>query len=124
MSHVIPKDIWFYRAVVVRVIDGDTIDVDIDLGFNMWALNQRIRLKGIDAPETRTRDLEEKAEGLRSKARVEELCPVGSSVFLTTEFFPERGKYGRIIADVYLDETDQTLTDILVEEGLAEREVY
>ena len=63
-----------YKAVLVRVIDGDTIDVDIDLGFDVWLKKQRVRLAGIDAPESRTRNKAEKVLGLAAKARLTELC--------------------------------------------------
>ena len=56
-----------YNCIIKRVVDGDTVDVDIDLGFGIWVHNQRIRLSGIDAPETRTRNLEEKALGFKTK---------------------------------------------------------
>ena len=56
-----------YNAKILRIVDGDTIDVDIDLGFGVWIHKERIRLEGIDTPESRTRDLEEKARGLLSK---------------------------------------------------------
>ena len=61
-----------YKAVLVRVIDGDTIDVDIDLGFDVWLKKQRVRLAGIDAPESRTRNKAEKVLGLAAKARLTE----------------------------------------------------
>ena len=62
-----------YRVEVLKVIDGDTVDVDIDLGFGVWLKNERVRLHGIDTPESRTRDLEEKKFGLAAKARLKEL---------------------------------------------------
>ena len=55
---------YTYRAKVIKIIDGDTIDVDLDLGFSVWLRKQRVRLYGIDTPESRTRDLEEKKRGL------------------------------------------------------------
>ena len=57
-----------YKCKVVRVVDGDTVDVDIDLGFDVWLSKQRVRLYGVDTPESRTRDKEEKKYGLRAKA--------------------------------------------------------
>ena len=65
---------YHYKAKLVRVIDGDTIDVDIDLGFDVWLKNQRVRLAGIDSPECRTRNKLEKTLGLAAKARLTELC--------------------------------------------------
>ena len=65
---------YYYKCKLIKVIDGDTIDVDIDLGFGVTLSNQRLRLYGINTPETRTRDLEEKKRGLIAKERVQELC--------------------------------------------------
>ena len=62
-----------YKAKIVKVIDGDTVDVDIDLGFGMWMKDERVRIMGIDTPESRTRDLVEKQFGLAAKARLKEL---------------------------------------------------
>ncbi len=85
-----------YHCVITRIIDGDTIDVDIDLGFDCWLHRQRIRLHGIDTPESRTRDLEEKKYGLAAKAFVEKFIPLGSAALLNTK---EKGKYGRYLGD-------------------------
>jgi len=85
-----------YDCVITRIIDGDTIDVDIDLGFDCWLHKQRIRLHGIDTPESRTRDLEEKKYGLAAKAFVEKFIPLGSTALLNTK---EKGKYGRYLGD-------------------------
>jgi micrococcal nuclease len=85
-----------YHCVITRIIDGDTIDVDIDLGFDCWLHRQRIRLHGIDTPESRTRDLEEKKYGLAAKAFVEKFIPLGSTALLNTK---EKGKYGRYLGD-------------------------
>ena len=74
-----------YRCKIVKVIDGDTVDVDIDLGFGVWLHKERIRLYGIDTPESRTRDLEEKKYGLMAKDLVLTLMPVGSMQTLITE---------------------------------------
>ena len=96
-----------YSCTIVKVVDGDTVDVDIDLGFGMWMKKQRIRLYGIDTPESRTRDLEEKKYGLVAKAFVEAHLPVGSIRTLTT-VKDERGKFGRILGKfkAYDDYTD------------------
>lgn len=90
-----------YRAKVVRVVDGDTVDVDIDQGFDDWKVDQRIRLSNFDAPETRTRDLDEKIRGLEATAFLETLIQPGDEVVLDSrEYRGERGKYGRIIGDL------------------------
>jgi endonuclease YncB( thermonuclease family) len=75
-------------------VDGDTVDVDIDLGFDTWKCGERIRLYGIDTPECRTRDAEEKAAGLLAKEFVEDALHVGGTYTLTTR---EKGKFGRYL---------------------------
>ncbi|MYI68025.1 MAG: thermonuclease family protein [Boseongicola sp. SB0673_bin_14] len=103
---------------IERVVDGDTIDVIVDQGFHTFR-DVRVRLAGIDAPETRTRDLEEKERGLTTKARVEALCPVGSEHTLRSD---EIGKFGRCIGDIQLDkepgQPHSWLTEVLLCEGL------
>tara|TARA_R110002060_G_scaffold74865_1_gene84315 strand:+ start:388 stop:786 length:399 start_codon:yes stop_codon:yes gene_type:complete len=86
-----------YSCVITKIIDGDTVDVDIDLGFDCWLRKQRIRLYGIDAPESRTRDKQEKRYGLAAKKFVMDFMPVGSSAVLITK---EKGKYGRYLGDL------------------------
>ncbi len=85
-----------YQATIVRVIDGDTIDVDIDLGFDSWLHKQRIRLCGIDTPESRTRDKQEKVHGLLAKKCVQEHLEVGKSYPLRTT---KKGKFGRYLGE-------------------------
>ena len=106
-----------YKATIRRVVDGDTVDVTLDLGFNIM-YNSRIRLLGIDTPESRTRDLEEKKRGLAAKDRVKELCPVGSSVTLKTTK-DGRGKFGRILGEIFVSGVVQSINQLLVEEGHA-----
>ena len=83
-----------YKCKLVKVVDGDTIDVDIDLGFGVWLRKQRIRMYGIDTPEFRTRDLEEKKYGLAA-LRFEKWTNAGHLVLRT--FKDGKGKYGRIL---------------------------
>ena len=85
-----------YNCKIVRVVDGDTVDVDIDLGFGMWMHKERIRLYGIDTPESRTRDLVEKKFGYLAKDMVESFLPVGSIQTLVT-VQDKAGKFGRIL---------------------------
>lgn len=106
-----------YEATVRRWVDGDTVDVDIDLGFGLIYANQRLRLYGIDAPEQRTRDLDEKEKGLAATAYVNEVAPVGSKVTIITY---KEGKYGRILAEVFLEDRTN-LNSLLTEVGHAER---
>ena len=108
-----------YKAKLDRVIDGDTVDCFIDLGFNI-TVKERVRLKGIDTPETRTRDLEEKAKGFAAKDRVIELFEGVESFKIKTEL-DKKGKYGRILGTIFLpDHVDVSLNDILLQEGHAE----
>ena len=86
-----------YKCVITKIIDGDTVDVDCDLGFEFWLRKQRIRLYGIDTPESRTRDKQEKRYGLAAKRFVMDFIPVGSSAILKTK---EKGKYGRYLGDM------------------------
>ena len=85
-----------YNCKIVKVVDGDTVDVDIDLGFGIWIKKERVILYGIDAPESRTRDLEEKKYGLASKKYVEDLMPVNSIQVLRT-MKDNVGKFGRVL---------------------------
>ena len=104
-----------YKGIIRRVVDGDTVDITLDLGFDIL-YNNRIRLVGIDTPESRTRDLEEKKLGLAAKDRVKELCPVGSTVTVKTTK-DGRGKFGRILGEIYVG--DVNVNKLLVEEGHA-----
>jgi len=110
-----------YKCKILRVVDGDTVDVDIDLGFGMWMHKERVRMMGIDTPESRTRDRVEKAFGLASKDRLKELLPIGSIGVLKTEIDrsgeDKKGKFGRILGDFIIE--DKRATDILIEEGHA-----
>jgi micrococcal nuclease len=106
-----------YTATIRRWVDGDTVDVDIDLGFGLVYSNQRLRLYGIDAWESRTRDLEEKKKGLAAKAYVNEIAPVGTKVTIVTY---KEGKYGRILAEIFLD-GDTNVNKLLTEKGHAVR---
>ena len=110
-----------YKCKVLRVVDGDTVDIDIDLGYGMWMHKERVRIMGIDTPESRTRDKVEKAFGLASKARLKEMLPIGSIQHLKTEIDrsgeDKRGKFGRILGDFIID--DKRVTEVLVEEGYA-----
>ena len=114
-----------YRATIVKVVDGDTVDVDIDLGFGIVLSDERVRIAGIDTPESRTRDKEEKKFGLAAKARVKQL--LGKTCVLKTQINKDgedmKGKFGRILGDfsVYDSATDSwsMLTKILVSEGHA-----
>jgi len=109
-----------YRVKIVKVIDGDTVDVDIDLGFGIILSDERVRIMGIDTPESRTRDKVEKKFGLASKARLKSL--LGKTGILKTQINKNgedmKGKFGRILGD-FVAEDGRMVTDILVEEGHA-----
>ena len=109
-----------YRVKILKVVDGDTVDVDIDLGFGIVLSDERVRIMGIDTPESRTRDKVEKKFGLASKARLKEL--LGKTGVLKTQINRNgedmKGKFGRILGD-FVAKDGRMVTDILVEEGHA-----
>ena len=114
-----------YKCRIVKIVDGDTVDVDIDLGFGIWLNDERVRIMGIDTPESRTRDKVEKIFGKAAKARLKEL--LGPYATLKTRVARDgedmRGKFGRVLGDfeVYYHKEDRytTVTDILIKEGHA-----
>ena len=89
-----------YSVKVVKVIDGDTVDVDIDLGFGVWIHKERVRLHGIDTPESRTSDATEKVFGLKAKAFLEKWITAGD-VTLRTKTYDAKGKFGRILGELW-----------------------
>ena len=103
-----------FGAKLIRVVDGDTVDANVDLGFNVW-VKQRIRLYGIDAPETRTRDLKEKQAGFETKKRLSELLEKNDGSFVLKSH--GIGKYGRCLGTLFIDNID--LNKLLLNEGLA-----
>ena len=110
---------YSYEAKIRRWVDGDTVDVDIDLGFGLVYSNQRLRLYGIDAYESRTRDLDEKNKGLEAKDYVKKMAPEGSTVSIITH---KTGKYGRILAEVFVEVSYndwQSINSLLITEGHA-----
>lgn len=110
-----------YNVVVNRIIDGDTLEVDIDLGFDMWIHNERIRLNGIDTPESRTTDKVEKIFGMLAKKRIKEYIEndgKGGQVTLISKSFKQE-KYGRIMADLKIEGQIRSLCATLITEGYA-----
>lgn len=107
-----------YDINIVKVVDGDTVDVDIDLGFNIQLRDERVRIIGIDTPESRTSDSIEKLFGLAAKKRVYELLKDGGKLVTTENKKGEdmRGKFGRILGDFRTND-GRMLTEILIEEG-------
>jgi|TARA_R110002020_G_scaffold258332_2_gene472108 micrococcal nuclease len=115
-------DKYIYRGKLERVVDGDTIDALIDVGFDIW-VKKRIRYKGIDSWESRTRDLEEKKKGLAAKERNKELLEKVSS---KPGFFRLKshgvGKYGRVLGEIFIQDKDENsicINNRLISEGHA-----
>ena len=113
------KDPYIYRIKSVgRVVDGDTIDAAIDLGFDI-SLTKRIRLAGIDTPESRTRDLKEKALGLDAKEWLKHQLKDAIDIIIRTELPDSTEKYGRIIGNLYINGEDVPLNQQMITEGYA-----
>lgn len=112
-----------YKCTVLKVVDGDTADVDIDLGFGVTLTNERVRIMGIDTPESRTADRVEDLFGEAAKARVKEL--LSGEAILRTQVNKDgenmKGKFGRILGDFIVEKNgeERMLTDVLIEEGHA-----
>ena len=106
-----------YRIKVIRVVDGDTVDVDIDLGFGTWLFKQRVRLYGIDTPESRTRDKVEKMYGMAAKAYVQDHLKKAKSLRLRTHK-DAKGKFGRILGEFILDNDGElvNLNKLMIQE--------
>ena len=100
-----------YRCKIVKVIDGDTVDVDIDLGFGMTYKKQRVRMKGIDTPESRTRDLEEKKFGLASKEFLKEQLK-DQEIELVSH---DKGKFGRILGELFVGSSAYSINRIMID---------
>ena len=103
-----------YNATVVKVVDGDTIDAMVDLGFGTWK-KVRIRMHGINAPESRTRDLEEKKKGLATKARLIEMLEENEKHFILISHGV--GKFGRCLGEIYVKGHNTSLNKQLISEG-------
>lgn len=103
---------------VLRVVDGDTIDVDIDLGFNV-SYTQRVRLAGIDTPESRTTDLKEKALGLEVKEYLKHCLEGAEDIIIQTEKPDSSEKYGRILGWLFINDDEISLNEKMINEGYA-----
>ena len=110
---------WTYRCNVLKVVDGDTVDVDIDLGFGIWQKNERVRIMGIDTPESRTSNKIEKKFGLAAKDRLKKL--LGKDAVLRTTINKKgvdmKGKFGRVLGDFLYD--GKKVSEIMCREGHA-----
>lgn len=113
---------YTYNIKLDRVVDGDTIDANIDLGFDIW-VKKRVRFLGVNTPETRTKDLEEKAKGLAAKERVKQLLEGSNTIQLNSHGV---GKYGRVLGELHIDVVDgqekitlESINKLLIKEGHA-----
>jgi len=113
------KDPYIYRVrQVIKVVDGDTIDADIDLGFDI-SLTKRVRLSGVDTPESRTTDLKEKKLGLESKEWLKHKLEFAKDVLIKTELPDSTEKYGRILGNLYVNNEALSLNKQMIDEGYA-----
>ena len=126
MAAMIPpsrKSCYNFRVTEInRVVDGDTIDVTIDLGFDLYK-KERVRVAGIDTPEKRTRDLEEKALGIDAtnylKKKLEDTIAGDDELTIRTELKGGMGKYGRLLGWLYIGEDDVSINEQMIDEGYA-----
>ena len=113
------KDPYIYRIrTISKVVDGDTIDADIDLGFDI-SLSKRIRLAGIDTPESRTTNVKEKAMGLESKEWLKKALEGAKDIIIKTELPDSTEKYGRIIGHLFINGQETSLNNQMIDEGYA-----
>ena len=113
------QDPYIYRIRAIhKVVDGDTIDADIDLGFDI-SLTKRIRLAGVDTPESRTADANEKKYGLESKDWLKHRCEFAKDILIKTELPDSTEKYGRIIGHLFINNESTSLNDQMIAEGYA-----
>ena len=117
------KSCYNFRVVSIdRVVDGDTIDVTIDLGFDLYK-SERVRVAGIDTPEKRTRDLEEKALGIDAtnylKKKLEDTIAGDEELTIRTELKGGMGKYGRLLGWLYIGEDTLSINEVMIDEGYA-----
>ena len=113
---------YTYKISPLKIVDGDTIDAEIDIGFDI-KVKKRVRFMGINAPESRTKDLEEKARGLAAKDRVKQLLDGCENITLKSYGV---GKFGRCLGEIFLDKVDgqekitlENLNELLIKEGHA-----
>ena len=126
MAAMIPpsrKSCYNFRVTEInKVLDGDTIDVTIDLGFDLYK-KERVRIAGVDTPEKRTRDLEEKALGIDAtnwlKKKLEDTINGDGELSIRTELVGGVGKYGRLLGWLYIDDSEVSLNELMIDEGYA-----
>ena len=117
------KSCYNFRVTSIdKVLDGDTIDVTIDLGFDLYK-KERVRVAGVDTPEKRTRDLEEKALGIDAtnwlKEKLEDTINGDGELSVRTELVGGVGKYGRLLGWLYIDDSEISLNELMIQEGYA-----
>tara|TARA_B100001996_G_scaffold9401_1_gene7918 strand:- start:721 stop:1203 length:483 start_codon:yes stop_codon:yes gene_type:complete len=117
------KSCYNFRVTSIdKVLDGDTIDVTIDLGFDLYK-KERVRVAGVDTPEKRTRDLEEKALGIDAtnwlKKKLEDTINGDGELSVRTELVGGVGKYGRLLGWLYIDDSEVSLNELMITEGYA-----
>jgi len=113
------KDPYIYRIKqILKVVDGDTIDASIDLGFDI-SLEKRIRLAGIDTPESRTTNVKEKAMGLESKEWLKKTLEGSKDILIKTELPDSTEKYGRIIGHLFINDQETSLNNQMITAGYA-----
>ena len=113
------RDPYIYRIKqITKVVDGDTIDADIDLGFDI-SLSKRIRLAAVDTPESRTADANEKKYGLESKEWLKHKVENAKNILIKTELPDSTEKYGRIIGHLFINDQEKSLNDQMISEGYA-----
>ena len=117
------KSCYNFRVVEInRVVDGDTIDVTIDLGFDLFK-KERVRVAGVDTPEKRTRDLEEKELGIHAtnwlKEKLDGAISGDDDLIIRTELVGGMGKYGRLLGWLYIGDAQVSLNELMIEEGYA-----
>jgi len=111
--------VYQYKCKINKVLDGDTVDIDLDLGFNIVLANQRVRMAGVDTPESRTSNKEEKPRGLLSKKKLAEKLPVGSWHIIETQKSDNNDdKFGRILG-VFILEDGTKVNDWLIQNNYA-----
>ena len=117
------KSCYNFRVIeITKVLDGDTIDVLIDLGFDLYK-KERVRIAGVDTPEKRTRDLEEKALGIDAtnwlKDKLDGAISGADDLVIRTELVGGVGKYGRLLGWLYIGDAEVSLNEAMIEEGYA-----
>ena len=117
------KSCYNFRVIEVnRVVDGDTIDVTIDLGFDLYK-KERVRVAGVDTPEKRTRDLEEKELGIEAtnwiKEKLDGAISGDDDLVIRTELVGGMGKYGRLLGWLYIGDSELSLNELMIDEGYA-----